>query len=64
MRLVHYRIYDETDRHILASGIPTQEQAQEVLHFLQLEYPGNTLVIENYETQTVRPGFGRDPDLH
>jgi hypothetical protein len=64
MKLVHYRIYDETDRHILASGIPNPEQAAEVLHFLQLEYPGNTLTIETYETQTVRPGFGRDPDLH
>lgn len=58
-----YRIYDFTERHILASGIPTEEQAREVLHFLKLEYPHNELEIESYQKSSVR-GLGRDPDLH
>lgn len=58
-----YRIYDHTEQHVLASGIPDAAQASEVLHFLQLEYPGNEIEIESYTRYTVR-GLGRDPDLH
>ena len=58
-----YRIYDHTDQNTLASGIPTLEQAHEVLHFLKLEYPNNTIEIESYRKSSVR-GLGRDPDLH
>ena len=58
-----YRIYDHTTQNTLASGIPTLEQAHEVLHFLQQDAPGNAIEIESYTKYTVR-GLGRDPDLH
>lgn len=58
-----YRIYDHTEQHILASGIPDHAQAHEVLSFLVLEYPGNEIEIESYTHYTVT-GLGRDPDLH
>lgn len=58
----YYRIYDHTEKNTLASGIPTLEQANEVLHFLKLEYPSNSIEIESYR-RTVS-GLGRDPDLH
>ena len=58
-----YRIYDHTTHNLLANGIPTLEQAHEVLHFLQQDTPGNELEIESYTTYTVK-GLGRDPDLH
>lgn len=62
--LKRYRIYDHTDREIVANSLETQEQAYEVLELLKLNYPAHELEIESYEIQTVKPGFGRDPDLH
>lgn len=62
--LKRYRIYDHTDREIVANSLETQEQAYEVLTLLKLNYPAHELEIESYEIQTVKPGFGRDPDLH
>lgn len=32
--------------------------------FLQADAPTNELEIESYTQSTVKPGFGRDPDLH
>lgn len=63
--VTYYRIIDR-DRcgQILANAIPTHAQAEEVLHFLQKDYPELDLQIESYERSTVKRGFGRDPDLH
>ena len=63
--VTYYRIID-TDRcgQILANGIPTLTQAEEVLHFLKLEYPTVDLAVESYTKSAVKSGFGRDPDLH
>ena len=44
-----YRIYDHTSRNTLANGIPSLEQAQEVLHFLKLDEPANEIEIEEYK---------------
>ena len=62
--VTYYRVID-TDRcgQILANGIPTLEQAHEVLHFLKKDYPECELAIESYTRPTVK-GLGRDPDLH
>ena len=62
--LTLYRIYDHTTKNTLANAIPSHTQAQEVLMFLQADAPGNLLEIESYTSSTVKPGFGRDPDLH
>ena len=63
--VTYYRVID-TSRcgQILANAVPTQEQAQEILHFLEKDYPGTKLAIESYQVSGVKPGFGRDPDLH
>ena len=63
--VTNYRIID-TNRcgQILAQGITDYDQAQEVLHFLQLDHPECDLAIESYQVSSVKPGFGRDPDLH
>lgn len=42
-----YRIYDQTNQNTLANAL-TQEQAQQVLKFLQLDQPDCELVIEKY----------------
>lgn len=57
-----YRIYDHTTKNTLANSLD-EEQAEQVLHFLKLEYPQNELEIESYSHTSVR-GLGRDPDLH
>ena len=59
-----YRIYDATDNEILADHIDTYEQAHETLQLYQLQYPHDKLEIESYTRSSVKPGFGRDPDLH
>ena len=63
--VTYYRIIDrDACGQILANAIPDLVQAQEILHFLQKDYPEADLQIESYSKSAVRPGFGRDPDLH
>lgn len=63
--VTYYRVVDTGKcSQILANAIPTAEQAQEIMHFLQKDYPRADLEIESYSKSGVRPGFGRDPDLH
>lgn len=63
--VTYYRIVDRDDcGQILANNIPDLVQAQEILHFLRKDYPDCDLEIESYAKSTVKPGFGRDPDLH
>ena len=59
-----YRIYDATDNEILADGISDYAQAQETIELYRLQYPQNELEVETYTKSSVKPGFGRDPDLH
>ena len=58
-----YRIHDHTTMNILANGIPTLEQATEVLYFCKQDVPNNDIEIETYTKSSVK-GLGRDPDLH
>ena len=62
--VTYYRIYDRTDNETLADKIGDRAQAQEVLELLKLSYPNNLLELESYSVSSVKPGFGRDPDLH
>ena len=62
--VTYYRIYDRTDNETLADKIADAVQAQEVYTLLKLQYPKNELEIESYSVSSVKPGFGRDPDLH
>jgi hypothetical protein len=59
-----YRVYDRTDDETLADGISDYAQAHETLELYRLQYPYNELEIETYTRSQVKPGFGRDPDLH
>ncbi len=43
-----YRIYDQTDKNILANKIPSLEAAERLQKLLQLELPDNLLEIEAY----------------
>ena len=63
MKTTRYRIYDHTEKNTLANALDL-EQADQVLHFLKLEYPNSILEIESYTDTSVKSGFGRDPDVH
>lgn len=63
--VTYYRIVDRNAcGQILANAVPDLAQAQEILHFLAKDYPKADLEIESYQKSAVKPGFGRDPDLH
>jgi len=64
MVITYYRIYDATQDTIRANRIPEYEMALQTLELLARDYPQNTLELESYTENTVRKGFGRDPDLH
>ncbi|MEK9806207.1 MAG: hypothetical protein VW551_07935 [Euryarchaeota archaeon] len=59
----YYRIIDLDTGEILAD-CPEQDQAFETLVLLELDHPDSRLEIEPYTHNHVKPGFGRDPDLH
>jgi hypothetical protein len=59
-----YRIIDETTNTIVAESMSSREHAYETLTFYTLDYPTHTFAIESYSRSSVKPGFGRDPDLH
>ena len=59
-----YRIYDHTQKETVANGIDSYEFALQTLELYRLELPGHELELEPYVHNTVKPGFGRDPDLH
>jgi len=63
MTATRYRIYDKTDKEILANSLDDLNQAYEILDLLQQQYPHNKLEIESYTT-TRHKGLGRDPDLY
>ena len=58
-----YRIYDLDTGETVANGMDTN-QAHEMLQMYQLQYPECRFEIESYQQSSVKPGFGRDPDLH
>lgn len=63
MTAIRYRIYDHTDKEILANSLDDLNQTYQVLDLLQQQYPNNELEIEEYTT-TRHKGLGRDPDLY
>lgn len=58
-----YRIYDIDTGEIVANGMLNSE-VYETLQMYQLQFPESRFEIESYQQSSVKPGFGRDPDLH
>ena len=64
MLLTYYRIIDVDADCILADRIEDFDFAQETLELYRRDYPNTHIELESYTYQTVKKGFGRDPDLH
>lgn len=60
--ITYYRIVIERTGATLANNM-SEDEAHTTHHFLELDHPEETLVIERYSVSSVR-GLGRDPDLH
>ena len=58
-----YRIIN-SQLETVANHIDSDRLAQEVLDYYRTNYPNDQFEIEAYTKSSVKPGFGRDPDLH
>ena len=57
--VTYYHIEDQ-DGNVMYKDLPSLDQAQEVI--MQLGITGYRIIEET--RSSVKPGFGRDPDLH
>jgi len=64
MSATYYRIIDTTEDRIVAQGISSLEEVDMTMSFYLKDYPGHDFLVESYTVSAVKPGFGRDPDLH
>ena len=62
--ITKYTIKDKITDELVADQFTDKVQAYETLIMLQMQFPHKDLVIEEKQFSTVKPGFGRDPDLH
>jgi hypothetical protein len=40
------------------------EEAQQVIDMQQINHPHERFVVKKIKTSSIKPGLGRDPDLH
>ena len=59
--ITKYRIYEDNKEIVLASS---SEEAYTCVECLQAQNPHKEYKIEEIQVSAVKPGFGRDPDLH
>jgi hypothetical protein len=59
--ITKYRIYEDDKEIVLASS---SEEANTCVECLQAQNPHKEYKIEEIQVSAVKPGFGRDPDLH
>ncbi len=57
-----YRIIDEDTREVLAEDIPREQIWELSEQFMNAGH--HHLRTEQYTKSRIRPGLGRDPDLH
>ena len=60
----HWHIIDARTKEVVVGKLLDLSQANETLQILQLQNPHAQYEITQTEHSTVKPGFGRDPDLH
>jgi len=60
----HWHIINTRTKEVVVEKLLDLSQANETLQILQLQNPHVEYEITQTEHSTVKPGFGRDPDLH
>jgi hypothetical protein len=60
----HWHIIDARTQEVVVEKLLDLNQANETLQILQLQNPNTQYEIVETQQSSVKPGFGRDPDLH
>ena len=60
----HWHIIDARTQEVVVEKLLDLVQANETLQILQLQNPNTQYEIVETQQSSVKPGFGRDPDLH
>jgi len=60
----HWHIIDARTKEVVVEKLLDLVQANETLQILQIQNPDTEYEIVETQHSTVKPGFGRDPDLH
>ena len=60
----HWHIIDARTQEVVVEKLLDLVQANETLQILQLQNPNIQYEIVETQQSSVKPGFGRDPDLH
>jgi len=60
--ITKYRVIENGTQEICVANSP--EEASTVVACYQMQNPHNTYEVVEYQESSVKPGFGRDPDLH
>jgi hypothetical protein len=61
---IHWHIIDATTKEVVVEKLFDLVQANETLQILKTQNPHTEYEIIQTEQSSVKPGFGRDPDLH
>jgi len=60
--ITRYRIIDNSDKEV--EVLNSIEEAVQYIETMREQQPHLELRYESFEVSTVKPGFGRDPELH
>lgn len=60
----HWHIVDARTKEVVVEKLLDIYQANETLQILKSQNPNTEYEIVETQHSTVKPGFGRDPDLH
>lgn len=60
----HWHIVDTRTKEVVVEKLLDIYQANETLQILKDQNPNTEYEIVETQHSTVKPGFGRDPDLH
>ncbi len=60
--ITRYRIMDSSDNQVAEANSP--EECDQIIHHLGEQNPCEQYSVESFNVSSVKPGFGRDPDLH
>lgn len=58
-----YNIINERTNDVYCT-VFSVEEAQQVIDMQKINHPQEKFIVKEIETSSIKPGLGRDPDLH
>lgn len=59
----HYNVINERTHDVFCT-VYSLEEAQQVIDMQKINHPHESFIVKKVKTSSIKPGFGRDPDLH